>query len=250
MASQPLQPFVDRLQLRSELSREEQAAILALPAEAMSLRGNRDLVALGEKTEASYLLLSGVIGRFSQMRGGVRQIVALHIAGDMADLCAVALPKTSWAFHALVRTEVLRISHSDLTEIASRYPNVAMAFWRDCVADMAIMSEWIVSVARRPAEAKLAHLLCELRCRYKQAGLLAIDGFYPFAATQLQIADVLGITAIHLNRMIRLLRERGLATIGRSGVAIHDYQRLVDLAEFDAAYLHLNEQTSASMALA
>jgi len=246
MISNSNQPLVDRLRLRSPLTAEEQNALLCLPFEEATVRGNRDLVALGEQTEASYLVVSGVIGRFSQMRSGVRQIVALHIAGEMADLCSVVLPKTSWAFHAFAPTTILRIAHSDLITVADQYPNIAQAFWRDCVADMAVMSEWSVSVARRPAEAKLAHLLCELRCRYKQAGLLAIDGFYPFTATQVQIAEVLGITAIHLNRMIRSLRERGLATLSKAGVVIHDYQSLARLAEFDPAYLHLDEQPAAA----
>ena len=249
MGSHSLQSLIDRLLLRSELSSKEQEVLSALPVEAITVRRNRDLVALGEETEASYLVKSGVIGRFSQIRAGVRQIVAVHIAGEMADLCSVALPKTSWAFHALAPTEVLRIAHSDLRKIADEHPRIAIAFWRDCVVDMAVMSEWIVSIGRRSAEAKLAHLLCELRCRYKQASLLSVDGFYPFTATQVQIADVLGITSIHVNRMIRSLRDRRLATVNRSGIIIHDYHGLADLAEFDPSYLHLHEQTLDPMAM-
>jgi CRP-like cAMP-binding protein len=240
MSTNPLQSFVARLRLRTPLRLEEQDAVLSLPAETVRIKGHRDLVALGQQTDSSYLVVSGVIGRFSQLRNGVRQIVALHIPGDMADLCSVALPKTSWAFHALTSAEVLRISHADLIAISAQYHNIAVAFWRDCVADMAVMSEWIVSVARRPAEAKIAHLLCEMRCRYKQAGMLALDGSYVFAVTQLQIAEVLGITAIHANRMIRSLKDRGLASVSKSAVEIHDWAGLVELAEFDTAYLHLD----------
>lgn len=244
MPVSPIQPLIDRLLLRSELSDEEQTALRDLPADLVELPGARDLVALGEQTEFSFLVTEGVVGRFSQIRNGVRQIVALHIAGDMADLCSVALPKTSWAFHALVPTSALRIAHVDLNRVADRYPRIAKAFWRDCVADMAVMSEWIVSLARRPSDAKLAHLLCELHCRYKQAGLLQADGSYAFTATQAQVAEILGITSVHVNRMIRSLRERGLATIGRGGVQIHDWPQMARLAEFDVAYLHLNERDS------
>ncbi len=240
MSSNPLRSFVARLLLRTSLSVEEQEAVLSLPAETVRIKGRRDLVALGQQTNSSYLVVSGVIGRFSQLRNGIRQIVALHIPGDMADLCSVALPKTSWAFHALTSAEVLRISHADLIAISDRYHNIAVAFWRDCVVDMAVMSEWIVSVARRPAEAKMAHLFCEMRCRYKQAGMLALDDSYVFPITQLQIAEVLGITAIHANRMIRSLKDRGLVSASKSGVKIHDWAGLVELAEFDTAYLHLD----------
>lgn len=245
MTSHPLQPFVDRLLLRTPLSVEEQDAVLSLPTHPVRIKGHYDLVALGEQTDSSYFIVSGVVGRFSQLENGVRQIVALHIPGDMADLCSVALPKTSWAFHALVGTRVLRIPHVDLINIADRYQNIAIAFWRDCVVDMAVMSEWIVSVARRTAEAKLAHLLCEMRCRYKQGGMLAHDGSYVFPITQFQIAEVLGMTGIHVNRMVRSLKERGLASVTKAAVVIHDWPGLVQLAEFDAAYLHLNEAGTA-----
>lgn len=244
MIAHTLQPLVDRLCLRSVLNQEEQQAILALPTESEHVLGRHDLISLGEQTQSSYLVVSGIIGRFSQMRDGGRQIVALHIPGDMADLCSVALPKTSWAFHALAPSLVMGVRHADLIAIADDYPNIAMAFWRDCVADMAVMSEWIVSVARRSSEAKLAHLLCEMHCRYKQAGLLASDGSYAFPVTQAQIAEILGITAIHVNRMVRSLRESGLATIARSTITIIDLPGLTRLAEFNAAYLHLGEQAA------
>ena len=241
MSANRLQPFVSRLLLRNPLSAEEQDALLSLPAETVCIKGHRDLVGLGQQTDSSYLVVSGVVGRFSQLANGIRQIVALHIPGDMADLCSVALPKTSWAFHALTSAEVLRVSHADLIAVSDRYHNIALAFWRDCVVDMAVMSEWIVSVARRPAEAKMAHLLCEMRCRYKQAGMLALDDSYAFPLTQTQIAEVLGITAIHANRTIRSLKERGLVSLSKSAVVIHNWPSLVELAEFDRAYLHLDE---------
>ena len=240
--SAPLQPLVDRLLLRSVLGEEEQDAILSLPSRSVQVPSQHDLVALGKQTDAAYLVQDGVIGRYSQMRDGVRQIVALHIAGDMADLCSVALPKTSWAFQALVPSVVLRVSHADLLRVSDRYPTAAAAYWRDCVADMAVMSEWIVSVARRPAEARLAHLLCELNCRYRQAGLVAEGSAFAFPVTQPQLAEILGLTAIHVNRMIRLLRERRLATFSKGTVTIHDWSALAHLAEFDAAYLHLDEK--------
>ncbi len=241
MTANVLQPFVDRLMLRSPLGEEQQQALLSLPVQQVHVKKHYDLVALGQQTDASYLVITGVIGRFSQLRNGVRQIVALHVPGDIADLCSVALPKTSWAFHALASVEVMRIAHADLLSIADRYHDIAIAFWRDCVVDMSVMSEWIVSVARRPAGAKIAHLLCELRYRYEKAGLLARDGSYAFPITQMQIADILGITAIHTNRMIRSLRERHLASVAKARVVIHDWQGLMRLAEFDAAYLHFDE---------
>jgi CRP-like cAMP-binding protein len=156
------------------------------------------------------------------MRSGVRQIVALHLFGEMADLCSVVLPKTSWTYQALVPTTVIRIPHGDLLDLVDAYPAIAKAFWRDCIVDMAIMSEWLVGIARRPADARLAHLICELNHRYEQAEQVLSDEAFSFPITQGQLADVLGLTSIHVNRMTKSRRERGLAEISRSQISIMD----------------------------
>jgi hypothetical protein len=163
----------------------------------------------------------------------------MHITGEMADLCAVVLPRSSWAYQALIPSTVLRIAHADLLTLCERYPAIAKPFWRDCIVDMAIISEWMVSIARRPAESRLAHLICELQCRYEQAGQIASDGSFCFPVTQAQLADILGMTSIHANRMIRSLREKGLATISKSVIAVSDRPALERLAEFSSNYLHL-----------
>lgn len=239
MSTAPLQVFVDRIRLRSNLDEKEQAAILGLPWRRDCLTAGQELVGFGERTETTYLVETGAIGRYSQMHNGVRQIVAMHIVGEMADLCAVVLPKSSWSYQALIPSTVLRIAHADLLSLCDRCPAVARAFWQDCIVDMAIMSEWMVSLARRPADSRLAHLICELECRYAQAAQIAADGSFFFPVIQAQLAEILGITSVHVNRMVRSLRERGLATISKSAIAVHDRPALERLAEFSSDYLHL-----------
>jgi len=239
MSTAPLQVFVDRLLLRSNLDKAEQAAILHLPWQRDRVAAGQELAEFGERTDTTYLVETGAVGRYSQMHNGVRQIVAMHIVGEMADLCAVVLPKSSWSYQALIPSTVLRIAHVDLLSLCDRYPAVAKAFWQDCIVDMAIMSEWMVSLARRPADSRLAHLTCELECRYAQADQIAADGSFSFPVTQAQLAEILGITSVHVNRMVRSLREKGLATISKSAIAVHDRPALERLAEFSSDYLHL-----------
>jgi len=95
-------------------------------------------------------------------------------------------------------------------------------------------------LARRPADSRLAHLICELECRYAQAAQIAADGSFSFPVTQAQLAEILGITSVHVNRMVRSLREKGLATISKSAIAVHDRPALKRLAEFSSDYLHLS----------
>jgi CRP-like cAMP-binding protein len=255
-AASPFEIFIGRLLLRSHLDDGEKAAIANLPWHRCRLAAGQELVRLGERASTSYLVEAGAIGRYSQMRNGTRQIVAMHITGEMADLCAVVLPRSSWSYQALIPSTVLQIDHADLLNLCERQSEIARAFWRDCIVDMAIISEWMVSIARRPAESRLAHLICELQYRYEQAGQTASDGSFCFPVTQAQLADILGITSIHANRMIRALRERGLASVSKSVIAVHDRSALEHLAEFSPDYLHLpatdlaTSQHSVSMVVA
>lgn len=237
-ADRSLEVFVNRLLSRSHLDDVERAAIIGLAWERERVAAGQELARFGARTNQTYLVEAGAIGRYSQMRNGARQIVAMHIAGEMADLCAVVLPRSSWCYQALIPSTVLRIAHADLLTLCERYPAIARAFWRDCIVDMEIISEWLVSIAQRPAESRLAHLMCELQCRYEQAGQIALDGSFWFPVTQAQLADILGMTSIHANRMVRSLREKGLATISKSIITVHDRSALERLAEFSPDYLH------------
>lgn len=61
------------------------------------------------------------------------------------------------------------------------------------------------------------------------------DTTAPF--TQYHLADALGLSAVHVNRVLRQLREAELVTVRDGRVTFHDLDRLVGFAEFDPAYL-------------
>lgn len=231
-----LQLFLDRLTSRSVLTGAEQQAILDLPCHAAQARSNHDFVGLGVRADHACLLVAGLVGRFGQNREGERQITAIHIPGDIPDLCAVVQPEGSSALQALSVATILRIPHRAIREIAAQYPAVAEAFWRDCMVDAAILSQWVVNVGRRDAKCRLAHLLCEMATR-----LEAVTGSnevqFSFAVTQMQLADATGMTAVHVNRTIKALRQDGLVDVREGSVYISDWQGLVAAGDFDADYL-------------
>lgn len=107
-----LQRFVDRLTKRSVLTAQEQEAILDLPTEVAQVQSNQDFVSLGEQLDHSCLVVAGYVGRFDQNANGLRQITALHIPGDMADLHSVVQPEATSALQALSTATILRIPHS------------------------------------------------------------------------------------------------------------------------------------------
>ena len=132
---------------------------------------------------------------------------------------------------------ILRVPHSALREVAHSYPAIAEAFWRECVVDAAILSECVVNVGRRDARSRAAHLLCEVACRTRS---VQGDSFaFGFAATQGHMSDMLGLTPVHVNRVLRALREDGIVTMHAHMVRVHHWSRLMEIGEFDADYLHM-----------
>lgn len=236
-ARSALQLFLNRMCNRSMLTGEETEAMLNLPGRVLAMPARTDIVRLGETTDHACLIVDGLAGRFAQVIDGRRQITALHIPGDMCDLHSVVTPRVSWALQTLGPATIMRIPHRALRQIARDFPTLAEAFWRDCSVDASILSQWVVNVGRRDARSRVAFLLCEMALRMETAGLGSRANFR-LEATQMQIGDATGLTAVHVNRVYQLLRSSGALTIRGPEIRILDWQALVDIADFDPDYLH------------
>lgn len=237
-AQSALRLFTNRLRERSALGVEQVDAILALPGRLHEYEPRTDVVRLGETTNQACLIVDGLVGRFGQVIDGRRQITAVHIPGDMCDLHSVVIPRVSWALQTLSPSAILRIPHRALRELAHGSPAIAEAFWRDCSVDASVLSQWVVNVGRRDALSRVAHLLCELAVRMNSVGLGSHMG-YRLEATQAQVGDATGLTAVHVNRVYATLRDAGAVEIKGREVRILDWERLVEIADFDDDYLHL-----------
>jgi CRP-like cAMP-binding protein len=233
-----LQLFVKRLVSRSNLTDVEREALLGLDGHSKQVAAHVDFVRLGEQVSHACLVVDGLVGRFGQNRDGIRQITCLHIPGDMADLPSVVSPRSGWALGALADTTILQIPHTDLRRLAAKHPGVAEAFWRDCVADGSIFSEWVVNVGRRNALSRLAHVFCEMAIRSEEAGHGDRTSF-PLPITQSDLGDATGLTGVHVNRTLRDLRAAGIVELRAGIVTIHDWKKLVSVGDFDAAFMLL-----------
>jgi len=232
--------FLKRVCLRSDLTAAEQAAIVALPGEIITLGAQRDLVSPGEQVHFACLIVDGLAARFDQLANGQRQFTALHIPGDMCDLHSVPAPVAGWGIQALDVTSYMRVPHHALRALVEQQPAIAMAFWRDTTVDGSILSKWISALGRRSAEARLAHFLCEFGLRMEQSGA-GTRNDYKLRATQSHIADFLGISTVHVSRSLQSLRARGLVTVSDYQYRIPAFEALAAFAEFDPAYLLLHE---------
>ncbi|MFD1951272.1 Crp/Fnr family transcriptional regulator [Sphingomonas arantia] len=245
--------FVKRLMSRSALTDKEVSALLELRGSPKVYRSHSDLVRRGDLLEHSCLVVDGLVGRFGQNGEGERQISGLYIAGDMADLPSVVSPAAGWGIGSLSQTTILRIPHVQLRHLASQYPGIAEAFWRDCVADGSIFSEWVVNVGRRDSLSRLAHLFCEMAVRSERAGL-GDRTFFRLPITQIDLADATGLTGVHVNRILKKLREASIANFRSGEVTIQDWDQLVSVGDFDPAFLlfggpspRITEPTGSSM---
>lgn len=232
-----LQPFIDKLISRSSLGPAECQAIRELPTKAAQVETNRDFVRLGERVNHASFVVAGLVGRFGQNREGNRQITAIHIPSDMVDLHSVVAPDACSALQALCVTTILRVPHAALRDAATRFPAIAEAFWRECVVDSAVLAEWVVNVGRRDAKSRIAHLLCEIACRME--GLGEKSPSIPFAATQTHIADMTGLTSVHVNRTLQWLKHEGIVTLQFRTIQILDWEHLKRIGEFDSDYLRI-----------
>jgi CRP-like cAMP-binding protein len=168
---------------------------------------------------------------------GKRQILSIHIPGEVPDLMSLFLHVMDHDLSTLTACRLGLIKHEVLRDLHRRRPNVAEMFWRDTLIDAAMFREWIVNVGQRPAPSRLAHVMMELRERLRVIGRLNGTSF-EMPLTQEEIGEALGITAVHANRVIRQLREHGVVELQRGRVNVLDEGKFRELADFDNRYLH------------
>ena len=236
-AASALQILVERLQALSPLSPDDVAALQALPAQVAVVRANSDIVLPGAEFEHAVLVATGLVGRYLQLADGERQITAIHLPGEIADLHRVATPSAGSALHALTNGSVVLIPAKDLRAVAAS-PQIAQAFWVYSAVDAAVLSRWAVNLARREAKTRMAHLLCEIGIRIESSGLGQRDEFL-LELTQGQLGDVLGLTPVHVNRTLKALKQLAVVEVDGRIFRIPDWPRLAAIAEFEPDYLQM-----------
>jgi CRP-like cAMP-binding protein len=226
-----------RLNTVSKLDPADIDAIRALPIAVRHWEGGRGIVSDGERPKECCLIIEGFCIRSKTTVRGGRQILSIHIPGEIPDLQSLHLHRMDHDLITLAPSTLGFISHAALRALAHARPNVVDALWRDTLIDSAIFREWIVNVGQRPALARLAHVVLELRRRL-EVTKRAEAAWFEFPLTQEQIGEALGITPVHANRIIKQLRQDGIVDVGKGRVQVLDEAKLAELAQFDDRYLH------------
>lgn len=230
-----------KMRARDVLDADEEAVFRGALGDLREIPAGRTFVRAGENLTHSILLLDGIACRYKDLAGGERQIMELHVGGDFVDLHGFLLKRLDHNIGSMTPILIATVPHERLREITRSHPHLARLLWLSTLIDAAIHRERILSIGRRDAVGRIAHLFCEMAVRMEVIGL-AEGGRYRLPITQGDIADTTGLTPVHVNRMLKKLRDEGLLTFRGGEVTVGDRERLAREAEFDPAYLNLERE--------
>jgi CRP-like cAMP-binding protein len=233
-----IEAHLNKLRARDEISSAEEAAIRACVGDVRTVAAHRTIIRAWQPIRESTLLLRGWTARVKDLEGGQRQITEINVPGDFVDLHSFTLKKLDHDVVALTSCEIAAVPHECLEGITVKHPHLTRVYWFSTNLDAAIHREWMLSTGRRSALARVAHLFCELLIRLQLAGCADEDS-YDFPITQIQLADCVGLTPVHVNRTLQELRRRGLIELKERRLRILDLAELQRAGEFDPGYLYL-----------
>ncbi|TPG14672.1 Crp/Fnr family transcriptional regulator [Sphingomonas koreensis] len=230
-------PFLKKLSGLVELTADDAAALEYATSRPRRYVARQDLIREGDETGPVFVLLEGWACRYKILPSGTRQIMAFLMPGDCCDLHIKLLAEMDHGIQSITTAMVATVAQPQMQAMMRDHPNIAQAMYTAQLIDEGVMRAWIVSMGRRSASERVAHLICELYLRARNIGLTGDDEF-ALPLSQLVLADALGMTAVHINRILKELRLAGAMALKRGSVTILDPIKLVQIAGFDENYLH------------
>jgi CRP-like cAMP-binding protein len=232
-----LMPLVDKLIRHTPLSSEDCTALNALPYRLATFKAGSYLTQSGSETQHCCVILSGFAFGSRVTGTGNRQIVSIYMQGDLANYATSVMPLADYSTRTLGHADVAYIPHHALLTLAAEQPAIGRALWRDSSIETSIAREWMVNLGRRDARQRVSHFICEMAYRQREAGLT--DGNHIlWPMTQEQVADVVGLTDVHVNRTLKGLREENPISTGKKKLFIMKSDDLQNAGDFRSSYLH------------
>lgn len=214
----------------------ELGALRALHAGSRTVRRGHHIVAQGRGCSGVWLLADGFALRYKVLNDGRRQVFHVALPGDMLGYPACFFERALYSVVALTEACVCPLAFADLAALFQSQPRLAMALFWSSAGETAMFGERLAAVGRRGACERVAHFILEMAFRLRAVGI-GDGASFRMPLTQEQIADVVGLSAPHVNRMLRRLREDGLIDVEEAQFRILDRAALAALADFDDAYL-------------
>ena len=226
--------FVDQLRSRAAISSEAQEQLRVSTSRVSPIAMHSHIVRQRDTPVGSFALLSGWACCYTSSANGSRQIIRLMMAGDYWESHPDVSFELDYGIAALTSAQVAFIPASAVKHLLLPHADIALALYRTRVRDEAITRTWLSRLARRDAMTVLTHLLCELCVR---AGKSTGEITMPLPLTQTVLADATAMTAVHLNRILKLCRERELCSLQQGILRVKNYETLASAAGFAPTYL-------------
>lgn len=234
--------FIDKLCGFAPLDEEEIQALLFATAAPRKIAARHDLIREGDRPGPVFVMLEGWACRYKILPSGTRQVLAYLMPGDCCDLHTGLLAEMDHSIQTIAPASVATILRADMNALMDCHRGIANAMYIAQLIDEGIMRAWITSMGRRTSIERAAHLMCELYLRARNIGL-TVDPELELPLSQALLADSLGMTPVHLNRILKKLRSAGAMTLKRGSLLITDPAKLVQIAGFDENYLHRRLRT-------
>jgi len=235
-ATSPTDPLTRKLSAFTSLRPEDAAFLEKLLGPRICCSAGKEIIYEGQHRHSAYLLHEGWTCSYKRLHDGARQIIDVQIPGDFLGARSLPLRASDQSFVALTDVEISRISTEKLWEAFRNEPRLALALLWATARDGALVVEHLAGIGRRDALTRTAHFLLELGARMKLVGRGTADS-YSCPLSQNILADALGLTAIHLNRVLRQMREANLLVFRDGVVTFLDRETLAEITGFDLAYL-------------
>jgi CRP-like cAMP-binding protein len=230
--------FIRKLRARHHLSREEENALRNMRWDERRFDRHQVIVRPGEELHESMLLTSGFALRCKFATDGARQIIEINIPGDFIDLHGFILQRLDHEITAASRCEIATVPHAELRRVTGEFPRLSRVLWFQTLVDAAIHREWMLVLGKKRSRSRVAQLFCEMQTRLQIVGLPSDKG-YSLPFNQQDLADITGMTPVHLNRCLKELRDANLVTYRNGRVELEDLGGLARDAQYMPEYLHL-----------
>ncbi|MEG3089602.1 Crp/Fnr family transcriptional regulator [Sphingomonas sp. PB4P5] len=230
-------PFVKKLSGLAELTAADASALEKATSRTRRYTARKDLIREGDEPGPMFVILEGWACRYKVLPNGARQIMAFLMPGDACDLHIKLLAEMDHSIQTISAALVATVTKAEMQAMMLEHPNIASAMYSAQLVDEGIMRAWIVSMGRRSSIERVAHLMCELYLRAHGIGLVVHQEF-SFPLSQTVLADALGMTAVHINRVLKELRLSGAIALTRGSLIIRNPVLLIQIAGFDENYLH------------
>ena len=229
--------LIQKLEQFTQLTTEDKRLLRDAVRDVRVFGRREDIIREGDRPENVHLVMEGWAARYKALPNGDQPILAFLIPGDLCDVHISLLDEMDHSLKALSPCRIALLPREMIQHILKQSERLTRDLWWATLLDEAVLREWLVTTGHRPANQRLGHLICEMLLRMRAVGLTEDDSF-ELPLTQDELGDVMGLSSVHINRMMQELRARDLITTEGRRVVVSDLDQLMAFAEFNPNYLH------------